>query len=194
MTCEACEAPLRPGVVFCERCGAPAWGRLAADEAEAWTATDSDQRMLRDVAPHLPPPSPHAKHPASISPEEATGEITIKPGDLALVPSWWVLTRDGSRTQLVAPIVLGRKPTHDGVPADSWLVTLREADLTTSRSHALVQRAGTAVRVTNLSTRAGIPVAWPNGIKYVLEPGGAMEFVSTCELKLGAVSVLLVRE
>jgi len=195
MNCGECGAQLPQHAVFCVRCGARVVPQWESDSEEA-TITVSRPTLRKATAPLAPPP--RAEQVQGGAPpimagldEHDTTEIRVDA--VALVSTWHVLLPDGVRVDAVLPLVLGRKPSHESGPDWAQLVTVPDPDGTVSRNHALVEPVAGALRLTNLSRKNTIPVAWPDGVRYNVAPGEHLVIASMCAAKLGTVPILLQR-
>jgi hypothetical protein len=112
---------------------------------------------------------------------------------VALVTGWTVLLPNGVRVDALRPLLLGRRPTLGAGPVDSLLVTVPDSEGTVSRDHLLIEPLGGTLRLTNMSRKNTIPVAWPDGVRYSIVPGEQLVVASICAAKLGRVPVLLQR-
>jgi len=182
--------------VFCVKCGArivPQWDAAAAEEH---TLTVSRPTLKQAKGPLAPPPAGQrvrgGRPPiVEAGDDRETGEIHVDA--LALVSTWYLLLPDGVRVDVVLPLILGRKPSHEVGPGWAQLVTVPDPDGTVSRSHALLEPVGGVLRLRNVSKKNTIPVAWPDGVRYNILPGEQLIVASMCAVKLGTVPLLLQR-
>ncbi len=196
MHCSACGAELLLNAAFCVKCGARILPQWSEEGAEEHTITVSRPTMRMAAGP-LAPPHREEQVPGGAPPiagtveDQETGAIPV--AAIALVSTWYLLLPDGVRVDAVLPLVLGRKPSRQGRPEWAQLVTVPDPEGTVSRSHALLEPVGGTLRLTNLSTKNTIPVAWPDGVRYNIVPGEQLVVATMCALKLGNVPVLLQR-
>ncbi len=195
MNCGACGARPLPNAIFCVQCGArvvPQWD----EDSDELTVTVRRLTLQNAVEPLSPPPRadqvPGGPPPIRQRPDESdTAEIAVDA--IALVSNWYVLLPDGVRIDAVLPLILGRRPTHGAGPNGAQLVTVPDPEGTVSRSHALIEPIAGALRVTNVSAKNTIPVAWPDGVRYNILPGEHLVIANMCVAKLGRVPLLLQR-
>jgi len=194
MSCAECGAQLLPNAVFCVKCGA----RVVAtwENADEQTITVSRPTLSEASEPLPPPPRedqvPGGPPPINRDPDDLeTAQIFVDA--LALQSSWYLLLPDGARVDAVLPLVLGRKPNHTVGPEWSQLVTVPDPEGTVSRTHLLIEPLGGTLKLSNVSKKNTIPVAWPDGVRYNILPGEQLIIANMCAVKLGTVPVLLQR-
>ncbi|MBO9578394.1 MAG: hypothetical protein J7480_06440 [Microbacteriaceae bacterium] len=163
---------------------------------EDQTLTVERPTLLQADGPLLPPPRgdqvPGGRPPiARRADDNETQEVQVDA--LALVSTWYLLLPDGLRVDVMLPLVLGRKPSREAAPDYAQLVTVPDQEGTVSRNHALIEAVGGVLKLTNISKKNTIPVAWPDGVRYNILPGEHLVIASMCAAKLGNVPVLLQR-
>jgi len=100
-SCPACQAPLSPGIKFCETCGAPVFNRIPATEG---TPT--------------PPPGPPQKEVSEIVPEKTPKKPNPVPARVAGFP-FWMLIGAGIVVALLIGAVLVFPPQQELLPNTS---------------------------------------------------------------------------
>jgi len=188
--CGACGAALHPATVFCTACGTrvPPGG---------WEGLDELTRTARTPVPTIAfaPPAAAARVDAApptsvVSQDSETQQQPFRAEELA-PRLWWVLAPDGTRADVVMPIVLGRRPSQQAGSDTARLLALGDTDGTVSRNHARIEPSQPAVTVTNLSSKNTIGVEWPGGLRYAIRPGQHLVVTNHCVLRLGAATLLL---
>lgn len=190
MTCGACGADLQPGAVFCVKCGTRVPPR-GWDEVDELTHTVTRQGLAGQFAPPSAEQRVNARAvpPMRRGSDTETVEVELEPEDLSRM--WWVLLPDGTRSDVVIPLLLGRRPTHGPGTEGHRLLTVPDYEGTVSRNHAIVEPSSAAVKVTNLSSKNTIQVEWPDGVRYAIQPGQFLVITNPCVLKLGTATLLL---
>ncbi len=195
LTCAECGAELLPNAVFCVKCGARVVSEWESNGDEQ-TITVSRPTLRKATEPLSAPPREDkvagGRPPIVRDPEDSeTAEILVDA--VALQSSWYLLLPDGSRVDAVLPLILGRKPSQDVGPEWAQLVTVADPAGDVSRNHVLIEPVGGTLKLSNVSRKNTIPVAWPDGVRYNILPGEHLIVANMCALKLGTVPILLQR-
>ncbi|PKL65940.1 MAG: hypothetical protein CVV32_01755 [Methanomicrobiales archaeon HGW-Methanomicrobiales-3] len=120
-SCPACQAPLSPGIKFCETCGAPVFNRMPATEETP--PPPEDTRATNTPAPTqpvpvLPPSAPKKKEVSETVPEKTPKKSNPVPARVAGFSSW-MLIGAGIVVALLIIAVLVFPPQQELLPNTS---------------------------------------------------------------------------
>ncbi len=112
----------------------------------------------------------------------------VDPATAKLVPRptlAGVATNRGEFTNLQVPVVFGRSPKHDGVPAGARLKAVASPTKDISRNHLLLTAKDWDVVVTDLNSTNGTTVKPPSGQPFILSDGKTVKIELGTILELG---------
>lgn len=170
----------------------------SASSADATPAETTDRsRRFRPPAHRAPVPepegSPRGPDAPALEPDELGGlDDDLEQTVVARRPratGWIIELEDGTTIPLPADdIVIGRKPSADGVPA----VAIPDPSRTLSKSHARLRRSGEGWTIEDLDSTNGVALVHEDGREEDVAPRTAT--VATRRLIIGTMRVVLTRE
>ena len=170
----------------------------AQAQAQATPAESTDpSRRFRPPAHRAPEPepegSPRGPDVRALEPDDLEGlDDDLEQTVVARRPratGWVIEFEDGTTIPLPADdIVIGRKPSADGVPA----VAIPDPSRTLSKSHARLRRSGEGWTIEDLDSTNGVALVHEDGREEDVAPRTAT--VATRRLIIGTMRVVLTRE
>ena len=167
-----------------------------ASSATPPTSAPADLALPAETVAPTPPPAPAEPDP-DLDPLDAAAETIVvdrrvpsAPDLPTPAPSWVLVTDDGARHPLDAPVVvLGRRPAGDE-PGVQYLA-VPDTSRTLSKQHACLTRDGDDWTITDLDSTNGVFVE-REGVEQRLAAGETA--VVTGRIVLGTVGAALERE
>lgn len=159
--------------------------RMPAAAPAAVPAT-APARVLQ-VAPVVPA-TPQA---SAASASEPVVFFPAPPGAVPPASVWRLMLASGIVVPLVSAVFIGRNPARLGENSSANLLPIDDPARSLSKTHALVERDGNQVFVTDLDSTNGVVIVPPGAEAFAAEPNERYAVVAGTELRLGSYVITL---
>lgn len=139
--------------------------------------------LLPTRAEDTRPPSP-----ATVSADAIPAFVPTPIGARATGTTWRLVLADGQHITVAGSLVLGRDPAVADHPL-ARPVAVTDPAKSVSKTHAIIDREGSGLLVTDLHSTNGVTVTGRDGNRTVLEPGERVALPAGARLLLGEFGI-----